>query len=260
MNTKIITAILSLFCIQFVSCASKTELAGIKRDLLFIRVKTESIQEEQRQIRLTLGKLEKTLEATRENEIQIRANLHVQIENLRRQTQILSDRLEDANRQIPRDAADERQETIINNSPAASVSDTPGPIRNARVDNAQELYEAAYQDLVKGQYQLAEMGFRQYIEMEPRSSLSDNALYWIGESFYAQKKYDKAVPEFEKVIKDYPRADKAPAAMLKLGYSHMALRRVKLGSEILQRLKQLYPLTKEAKLAQTRLRELRKSR
>ncbi|MDH3404566.1 MAG: hypothetical protein OEP45_13170, partial [Acidobacteriota bacterium] len=55
-------------------------------------------------------------------------------------------------------------------SSAASVPDDPGA-----------LYEAARADYVRGNYELAILGFNQYLEHFPDSELADNARYWIGE-------------------------------------------------------------------------------
>src|SRR5262249_18343413 len=79
------------------------------------------------------------------------------------------------------------------------------------------LYDAAYQDLNRGKHGLAIMGFQEVITKFPDSELADNAQYWIGESYYAQKDYKKALQEFRKTVDVYPKGDKVPAAMLKSG-------------------------------------------
>ena len=81
--------------------------------------------------------------------------------------------------------------------------------------NPDQLFAAGYADFSRGNYELAASEFRQYVESYPATEMADNAQYWLGECFYAQKKYPEAVVEFDKVITKYPRGDKVLAARLK---------------------------------------------
>jgi TolA-binding protein len=58
---------------------------------------------------------------------------------------------------------------------------------------------------------------------ESDHDLAANAFYWIGETHYSEKSYDQAILAFEKVIKNYPGKEKAPAAMLKQAMAFKAL-------------------------------------
>ena len=53
------------------------------------------------------------------------------------------------------------------------------------------------------------------IQNHPKSSNADNAQFWIGETYYKEKWYEKAILEYQKVIEKYPSGNKAPAALLK---------------------------------------------
>ena len=46
-----------------------------------------------------------------------------------------------------------------------------------------------------------------------RQGLRDNIVFWIGMSFYKEKKYSKALNEFQKVIELYPKGNKVPEAI-----------------------------------------------
>ncbi|MFQ5633274.1 MAG: tol-pal system protein YbgF, partial [bacterium] len=140
---------------------------------------------------------------------------------------------------------------------SAAYSDSLLTSLKSNISNAKTLYESAYQDLVKGQYKLAESGFRQYLQLFPQGGLSDNAQYWIGECFYAQRQYSKAVQAFAAVIEQFPGGDKVPAAMLKLGYSQYTLGRRNVAISTLQDLVRKHPFSNEAKLAQEKVREWR---
>jgi tol-pal system protein YbgF len=64
-------------------------------------------------------------------------------------------------------------------------------------------------------YDLAINKFKEFIERFPKSSLADNAIYWIGEANYAQQKYNDAIIEFQNLIEKFPKSDKVCGALLK---------------------------------------------
>ena len=98
---------------------------------------------------------------------------------------------------------------------AAPVPEAPVDPKRTALYTAAELYDTAYGDYGKGRYALAIQGFQEYVDAYPNTDLTDNAMYWIGESHYAQKKYKEAIEDFTKVIKQWPKSDKAAAALLK---------------------------------------------
>ncbi len=86
-----------------------------------------------------------------------------------------------------------------------------------------ETYDAAYAYILRKEYQQAEMGFRQFLQSNPRDRLSPDATFWLGESYYQRGRHREAAEQFLKVSTDYPRAGKAPDSLLKLGMSLNAL-------------------------------------
>jgi len=118
------------------------------------------------------------------------------------------------------------------------------------------LYDHAYLDLTRGNYSLAVMGFREFLKRAPASELADNAQYWVGEAFYAQRDFDQAVQEFLKVKEGYPRGDKLPAALLKVGYSFIQLGDRASARRYLKQVTDQFPNSDEAGLAKSKLRGL----
>ena len=118
------------------------------------------------------------------------------------------------------------------------------------------LYRTAYDDLRAGHHDAAERGFREFVRRFPHHDYADNAQYWLGECFYDQKRFDKAAPEFRTVVQRWPTGNKAPDAMLKLGFSLLALGDVDKGRSALRELPSTYPRTEAARLAAERLAQL----
>ena len=137
--------------------------------------------------------------------------------------------------------------------PGVSGGETPGGDQAAA---AQQDYEDAWKRLRERDYRGAIERFKKFVEMFPDSNLTDNAQYWIGESYYALKEFDEAILEFDVVRKKYPKGDKVPAAWLKIGYAFAELGNRVDARLILQEVINRYPQSKEAEKAQEKIRAL----
>jgi tol-pal system protein YbgF len=135
----------------------------------------------------------------------------------------------------------------------------PAPAKPAPpppTSSPQEAYSMAYNDYLKGNYDLAIESFKLYRAQFPGSPLADNALYWIGECRYSQRKFEEAVDAFDELILTYPQGDKAAAAHLKKGLSFVELGKKPEALAALKILVAKYPLEEESKIAQEKIREL----
>lgn len=81
----------------------------------------------------------------------------------------------------------------------------------------EKLYHQAREDYIIGKYDLAFKGFRIVLEKDKTGSYKDNALYWMGECFYKQKKYDEAIEYYSRCINEYPHGNKICSAIFKIG-------------------------------------------
>lgn len=139
-------------------------------------------------------------------------------------------------------------------APGASVPDKP--VMQGSLPSPEEVYTKALNDYHKGNYDLAISGFKSYLTFYPKTSLVPNSQYWLGESYYGQRKYREAIREFDKLIKEYPDSAKVPAAMLKQGYAYLELNEKAQGKRVLQELKTKFPNSGDARRAQDTLQGL----
>ncbi|MDY0211893.1 MAG: tol-pal system protein YbgF [Desulfuromonadaceae bacterium] len=95
--------------------------------------------------------------------------------------------------------------------------------------------------------------FISFVEKYPEHELAVNAMYWIGETLYGNKKYENAILQFQDVIQMYPQHSKIPAALLKQGLSFYELGDTRNAKIILQKVQDKYPTSPEAQIAQQRL-------
>jgi tol-pal system protein YbgF len=118
-------------------------------------------------------------------------------------------------------------------------------------------YNLAHNDYLDGRYELAIEGFRRFLKDFPKSSLAANAHYWIGQSYYRLKDHTQAIQEFDKVLADYPRSEKVPPALFYLGLSWSAAGDTAKAKTYFKRVIDEFPPSDEAKLAKTKLAEIR---
>ena len=120
----------------------------------------------------------------------------------------------------------------------------------------EKAYADAYALFKEGKYGEARKQFQSFGESFPRNEYSDNAQFWIGETYYFEEKYEKAILEYQKVIQDYPKGNKVPNALLKQALSFIKLGDTSSAKLLLQRVIKDYPGTTPAKIARARLNEM----
>lgn len=147
-------------------------------------------------------------------------------------------------------------QTPVRTPPESRPQPAPARPVPAPTMSPQEAYSVAYNDYLKGNYDLAIDSFKLYRQQFPESPLADNALYWIGECRYSQRKYEEAIDAFDELIVAYPQGDKAAAAHLKKGLSFIELGRKPEALAALKLLVAKYPLEEESRIAQDKIREL----
>jgi tol-pal system protein YbgF len=120
----------------------------------------------------------------------------------------------------------------------------------------QDVYNMAYNDYLKGNFDLAVEGFRMYKDQFSDSPLADNALYWIGECCYSQRKFEDAINMFNELILAYPQGDKIAAAYLKKGMSFAETGKKEEAIAAFKLLITKFPVEEETRIAQQKIKEL----
>jgi tol-pal system protein YbgF len=118
-------------------------------------------------------------------------------------------------------------------------------------------YDQAFQALKELRYADAAEEFQSFLDRFPNSEYSDNAQYWLGESYYVTRNYDIALKAFQDLLDNYPDSTKAPDALLKIGYTHYELEQWDSARAALTQVQELYPDSTLSRLAENRLRSMR---
>jgi tol-pal system protein YbgF len=116
-----------------------------------------------------------------------------------------------------------------------------------------QLYSSAYEDYLRGNFDLALQGFGEYRKRYSDTDLADNAVYWIGECHYSKREFPAAIEAFTELLNTYRTSDKAAAALLKKGLAHLEAGDRSQAVINLQYVLYEHPGSKEAELARAKL-------
>jgi tol-pal system protein YbgF len=122
---------------------------------------------------------------------------------------------------------------------------------------AGDLYKDAYETFQKGDLERARRKFEAFLKQYPNTELSDNAQFWIGETYYLKKDFEKAILEYEKAITKYPEGDKIPAALFKQALAFLELGEKSSAKDLLKRVIERYPNSDQAEMAKKKLEAIK---
>lgn len=108
------------------------------------------------------------------------------------------------------------------------------------------LYNEALELYKKSEYDKAIEKFNLYVNRYVYDSLTPNALYWTGECYYSQKKFDIALQYFHRVVTDFPNSNKVASALLKESFTLKELGMEKEAKAALEELLYRFPYSEEA--------------
>jgi tol-pal system protein YbgF len=275
-------------------CSAAFLLSGcvaLQQDVITLERRLETLEFRNRELQKQNEKLDRQLQNSGENrqssEKSLRsqyAGLNADMEAMRDELRLLNGRVEEiqymTNRKVSEyeisgqkgqermdavntalDKIDKRLsrvEQYLNlgsKSPGASgpaAATAAQPRSNA---SEEQLYADARKAYDKGDLDKARQLFQKLIKAFPKSKNVDNAQFWIGESYYREKWYERAILEYQAVLEKYPDGNKVPAAMLKQGMALQQIGEKPSARLILEELVKKYPKSSEAAIAGRKLKE-----
>ena len=120
-----------------------------------------------------------------------------------------------------------------------------------------DLYKDAYETFQKGDLEGARKKFEAFLKQYPNTELSGNAQFWIGETYYQKKDFEKAILEYEKAITKYPESGKIPAALFKQALAFLELGDKSNAKNLLRRIIERFPLSDQAEMAKKKLETIK---
>jgi len=235
-NTRFI--ILSMIVLVSASgCATRRQVQELK-------IEVQAMRSDLYGIRAENARLDSLFRSSIDQSRKLNADFATYVSRLDERMQMVEARLEDAITLINR-ASGAIESRLGVPPPGSDTAGVDTTMASGRMD-CQKIYNAAYFDVVKQNYDLAISGFESYLENCPKTALADNARYWIGECYYLQKKYGLAEKAFRKMIEEYPTSERLAGAKLKLAKSMYNQRFKTKAKSIFEDVVKNYPGTQEA--------------
>lgn len=117
-------------------------------------------------------------------------------------------------------------------------------------------YRATHDLVLARRFADAQHGFEEFLRDYPNHEYADNAAYWIAECHYARRDWTTALAAFRRVVDTYPRGNKAPDALLKLGFTYLEAGDRTSAVQVLEQVKRTYAQAQVATLAHAKLEEM----
>ena len=116
-------------------------------------------------------------------------------------------------------------------------------------------YEFATSFLKIGDYNTAERAFREFVLTNSKHKLAGNAQYWYAETFRIRQLYTDAASAYLEGYQNYPKSDKAPINLLKLGVSLVQIGEKDQGCLMILGVKKQYPDAKDSVIQKAKYEE-----
>jgi tol-pal system protein YbgF len=265
-ESRLLWGSLGFLMMLLTGCAGDRELAIIRNDL-------DRINRQLLQLQVAQG-VSQTKPRELEGDRRQLADLKAGVDELKQQVGVLTERLEESGNQLRQriTALETRAPAAPTQSPPPSPASPPAGAKlpappsgqsspaappadaSPASPEAKRVYQAALGDYQRGKFDLAVQGFRTYLEQAPRGDVADTAQYYLGESLYSAKDYRGAIGEFERLVREYSQSPQVPSGLLKTGYAYFEIKDSVQGRRALRTLIEKYPFSREAKLAEERLR------
>ncbi len=194
-------------------------------------------------LRIYTLKIDSMIENQNKEIARLRIDFYTKSSELGEKMEMLSSRIGDAESQL----------TMLNEK-LGSKRVAPDSEDISKISpEARLIYESAYINYVKGNYDEAISGFQSYLQIAPDSPLSDNAYYWIGECYTAMGKSQNAVNTFQELINKYPGSSKRPTALYKIALIYEAVKDLKTANHYYNLIIKDFPNSPEAALARDKV-------
>ncbi len=124
----------------------------------------------------------------------------------------------------------------------------------------QRLYDQAWADYAAGQWNLAVEGFQTYVKTFPKSDLTDDAQFYIGETYFQDSKFSDAVTAYNQLISNYPTSNQMPNAYYKRGLAYDRLGQTDQARESFEYVIKTFPDSDAGRLAKQSLDRLARAK
>jgi len=205
---------------------------------------------------------EKTLGATK--------NSQTRLEELEKRVAALQKNLEGGEKKgepqagegkPPAEKGENGKSPVMIPAPTEPSKETPPPKKAEEkpqkpVSGPDEAYKKAYDKYTRGDVEGARTDFKRFLEVYPKSKYSENGHFWLGECYFAGKKYEEAILEYDEVIKKFPKGNKVADALFRQGMAFLEMNDTTNAKLILREVVRRFPQSDQANRARKKLKEI----
>jgi len=109
----------------------------------------------------------------------------------------------------------------------------------------------------RGKFEDARRTFQLVFDQDPSGELADNALYWIGETYFAAGNYAEASKYYKRVTVEFSEQNKAPDALFKIALAFAKASDLGMAKQTLEEVIRRYPYSSAAASAKLELKRIR---
>lgn len=246
--------------------ALRKELATLKSDLTAENQKThsdlllrlENLQSEMRILQTGVEEYKEYLKRPSKEIDRVKEDMQVRLRMLEERGKVLDEKNKNQAEKV-RELEDQLKSMEAKMAASAKQAEAEKQVAEIKgvSTGAGDLYRDAYDTFQRGDLEAARRKFEAFLKQYPNTELSDNAQFWVGETYYLKKDFERAILEYEKTIAKYPEGDKVPAAMLKQGMAFLELGDRTNGRNLLKRVIERFPQSEQAEMAKKKLETLK---
>jgi tol-pal system protein YbgF len=170
-------------------------------------------------------------------------SLNSQLDSSQQRMTSLSQKLEDLQADLT------RRMSVLAGAVTGSGGGNMSGALTAPSSNPGDIYRLALNDYQAGKYDLALIGFRNFMSQYPRAELAPQAQFEIGECEFARKNFVDAGREYDKVVQLFPKSEAAPKALYKKGIAMQSAGRNAEAQDAFHRVMKDYPHSEVANSA-----------
>jgi tol-pal system protein YbgF len=142
-------------------------------------------------------------------------------------------------------------------APQAAAPQETQPQRAVVGAQLAEEYRQAIMLFGRGRHAEARRGFEAVLASDPSGDLADNALFWIGETYFAAGDLNSAVRYYTRVVNEFSDQNKAPDALFKTALAQAKTGDLALARRTLQQVIERYPYSSTASSAKAELQRIK---
>lgn len=248
-------AVLGVAAVIGSGCVSRAAMQRMQEQIDYIEASNKRMERD-------LMRIDSLTIESSENSRLARADVTTSLEDFRIEVQTMRETIDELRRSV-----DRRPPQVVYQAPSTGAAGSSGSASGTPDADPRQMYENAFLDVRKGNYELAIGQLRDLLGYYGESDYAPDAHYWIGECFYSlagtggsddsRHYYDSAVVEFTILVENYQSSERLPTALYKLGRCYEELGEPRQSRRMYERVVEEFPKSLEAKPARNRLNQMR---